>query len=331
MSVIEVFPGLRQATYRGHRLHGEQMAWTEKNCYSDFWIELLHVLELEPCALFPFTLALDFEGDQWTFFKPPLEELRDLYGIGVQELTVWRPLIEHAVEHLGSGKLIATEADSFWLPDTAGTDYRSHHAKTSILLARLDTDAGELGYFHNASYFELSGEDFVQLFRMAPLPGSTDLPFFAELVRIDRLEKRSEADLAARSLDLLRRHLARRPPTNPFACFGDRFAQDFPYLHAGGLPRYHAWAFASIRQAGAAFELAAANLRWLARLGSPGLATAADAFDTISQANKALILKGARAINSGRLVDAAPLVAEMAQAWDRGMDQLDRQLDRPRL
>lgn len=74
--------------------------------------------------MLPFTLAVDFEGDQWTFFKPSLEELRDLYGIDVQELTIWRPLIEHAVEQLSAGKFISTEADAFWLPDTAGTDYR---------------------------------------------------------------------------------------------------------------------------------------------------------------------------------------------------------------
>ena len=75
-------------------------------------------------AIMPFTLAIDFEGDQWTFFKPPHDELRDLYGIDVQELNCWRPLIDHAEEHLAAGKLISTEADAWWLPDIAGTDYR---------------------------------------------------------------------------------------------------------------------------------------------------------------------------------------------------------------
>jgi len=41
-------------------------------------------------------VAIDFEGDQWTFFKPPHEDLKALYGIDVQELYVWRPLLEHA-------------------------------------------------------------------------------------------------------------------------------------------------------------------------------------------------------------------------------------------
>ena len=80
-----------------------------------------------PVRSSPFVAAIDFEGDQWTFFKPPHAELTDLYGIDVQEFTVWRPLLEHALEHLEAGKLISTEADAFWLPDTSGTDYRRQH------------------------------------------------------------------------------------------------------------------------------------------------------------------------------------------------------------
>ncbi len=197
MSRIEVLPGLSPASYQRHSLHGEAAAWVEKNCYGDLWIELLHALKLEPRAMLPFTLAVDFEDDQWTFFKPSLEELRDLYGIDVQELTVWRPLLEHAVEHLSAGKLICTEADAFWLPDTAGTDYRTKHTKTTILLANLDVGARRLGYFHNAGYFELSGEDFIQLFRLEADPDIPFLPLFAELVRVDRLVQRPPLELAA--------------------------------------------------------------------------------------------------------------------------------------
>jgi hypothetical protein len=56
------------------------------------------------------------------------------------------------------------------------------------------------------------------------------------------------------------------------------------------------------------------------------LLPAADSFDAIAQGNKALILKGARAVNSGRPLDAAPLVNDMAQAWDRGMAALGEAL-----
>jgi hypothetical protein len=341
MSRIEAIAGLDAGTYQRHSLHdgagtdqtserGELVdrppIWVEKNCYIDLWIEALHALRLEPLAMLPFTLAVDFEGDQWTFFKPSLEELRDLYGIDVQELTVWRPLIEHAVEHLSAGKLVSTEADAFWLPDTAGTDYRNQHSKTTILLNSLDVEACRLGYFHNAGYFELSGEDFTQLFRLEHALDPGFLPLLAESVRVDRLTRYRPAELADRSWALLRRHVERRPATNPFHRFASRFARDLPQLQAAGLPHYHAWAFASIRQAGAAFDLLAANLRWQARFGHPELISAADSFDAIANGNKALILKGARAVNSGRSFDATPTFAGMAQAWERGMALLAKAL-----
>jgi len=317
-----VFPGLDTATYIPHALHGESAIWFEKNCYGDLWIELVHALGLEPRAMLPFTLAVDFEGDQWTFFKPPLDELRELYGIDVQEMSVWRPLIEHAVEQMEAGKFICTEADAFWLPDTEATDYRRQHTKTTIALANLDVEAEWLGYFHNAGYFELSGEDFRRIFRIGAPADPAFMPLFAELVRIDRLAKRADDELAALSLALVRKHFARRPTSNPIERFGERLVRDLPKLQAAGLPTYHAWAFAGIRQAGSAFELAAAHLRWLAGFGRAGLLAAADRFEAIAQGNKALILKGARAVNSGRPLDAAPLIEDMAQAWDRGMENL---------
>jgi hypothetical protein len=326
MNRIEVFPGLTPAAYQRHCLHGDEAVWPEKNCSGDLWIELLNALGCEPRALLPFTLAVDFEGDQWTFFKPPADELRDLYGVDVQELTIYRPLIEHAVEHLSAGKLIATETDAFWLPDTAGTDYRTGHKKTTIAMANLDVEGRSLGYFHNAGYFELSGDDFAKVFHLDAPEDPAWLPFYAEVVRIDRLVKRAPEELAAMSLQNLRRHFDWRPQTNPFKRFGARLAQDAPLQKEHGLARYHLWAFASIRQAGAAFELAAANLRWLAGLGHAEFAEAATQFESIAQANKALILKGARAANAGRALDAEGLVAEMAQAWEQGMGRIGQVL-----
>jgi hypothetical protein len=320
---IEVFPGLDAASYQPHPLHGEQAIWPEKNCYGDLWIELLHALRLEPRAMLPFTLAVDFEDDQWTFFKPPLEDLRDLYGIDVQEMSVWRPLADHAVEQLGAGKLICTEADAFWLPDTQATDYRRQHVKTTIVIANIDVAGQWLGYFHNAGYYELSGADFAGLFRIGAPADPTYMPLFAELVRVDRLEHRPQDELARKSLGLVRRYHARRPADNPFERFAQRIARDVADLQAGGLAHYHAWAFAGIRQAGSAFELSAQHLRWLGGLGHPLLLPAADRFDAIAQGSKALILKGARAVNSARPLDATALLADMARAWDEAMQTLE--------
>lgn len=327
MSLVQAIPGLDAATYQRHALHGDDAVWVEKNCYGDLWVEVLHALGLEPLASLAYTLAVDFEDDQWTFFKPPHADLRELYGVDVQELTLWRPLLEHAAEHLRAGKLVSVEVDAWWLPDTAGTDYRQQHTKTTIALASLDVQAERLGYFHNAGYFELSGEDFRQLFRDGTAADPAYLPPYAEFARIDRIVKRPPAELAQRSWHLLQRHFEWRPVANPFARFGPRLADDLPLLRAGGLPRYHAWAFASVRQAGAAFELAAAHLRWHAGLGRPQLLPAAECFDAVAQGNKALILKAARAVNSGRPLDAVPLCADLAQSWERGMSLLGECLD----
>ena len=47
-------------------------------------------------------------------------------------------------------------------------------------------------------------------------------------------------------------------------------------------------------------------------------AAAAD-FELIARHSKTLILKAARAVNSGRSLDASELFDEMIAAWDRGM------------
>jgi hypothetical protein len=318
---IAVLPELDASTYERHLLHAEDRVWVEKNCYVDIWIEALHALGCDPMAMLPFVVAIDFEGDQWTFFKPPHEELRGLYGLDVQELNVWRPLIEHAREHLGAGKLISTEADAFWLPDTHGTDYRRQHTKTTIVLNDLDLDHHRLGYFHNAGYFAVDGEDFDRLLRIGAAPDPTYMPLFAELIRSDRIVRRDPARLRAMSAELLRTHVARRPTENPVVRFGRRFDRDLAWLTAEGLAFYHAWAFATVRQLGAAAELAALYVRWL---GAPEVAAAGASFDQISNAAKALILKGARAVNGKRPLDASALFAEMAGAWERAMDLLTR-------
>lgn len=323
MSGQKVLPALRAAGYVRHMLHAEDRLWVEKNCYVDVVIELLHALGLEPLAAMGFCAAVDFEGDNFTFFKPDHEELRQLYGVDFQELNVWRPLLEHAQEHLGAGKFISTEANSFWLPDTSGTDYRRNHVKTTIIIADVDAAAKHLGYFHNAGYHELGGEDFDRTFRVGTEPDATVLPLFAEMVRVDRLTCRPGAALAAIALERLAVHASRRPTANPVRRWGARFAAELPQLQERGLPYYHAWAFATTRQLGASMELLAAHLRWLADARpSASLTTAADEFQRLSGGAKTFILKAARAVNSRKPLDASATFDEMALAWERGHEAL---------
>jgi hypothetical protein len=323
VSSLKVLPALRAAGYVRHSLHADDRLWVEKNCYVDVVIELVHALGLEPLAAMGFCAAVDFEGDNFTFFKPDHEELRQLYGIDFQEMNVWRPLLEHAQEHLGAGKFISTEANSYWLPDTSGTDYRRNHVKTTIIIADVDAEARHLGYFHNASYHELGGEDFERLFRVGAEPDPTFLPLFAEIVRVDRLKRLPSAALAALALERLAVHSSRRPAENPVRRWGARFASELPHLQERGLPYYHAWAFATTRQLGASMELLAAHLRWLAdQRGSAEFTTAADEFQRLSEGAKTFILKAARAVNSRKPLDASATFDEMAGAWERGQSAL---------
>lgn len=305
--------------YPRHMLHAEDRVWVEKNCYVDIWIELVHALGCEPLAMLPFVNAIDFVGDQWTFFKPKHDELQVLYGIDVQELNCWRPLIEHAEEHLGAGRLIATEADAWWLPDVTGTDYRTQHTKSSIILNDLDAENRRLGYFHNAGYFRLDGEDFARTFRLDMEPDPAFMPFYAELVGIDGLRFLSGAELKTRSAELLAKHVAEMPTDNPVERFGARFQRDLPLLQDKGLAYYHAWAFATVRQLGAAAELSALHLRWL---DAQHHAVAAEAWDRINQGAKTFILKAARAVNSRRALDASPYFDEWSRAWQAARDAL---------
>ena len=314
MTRVTVLAGLDPATHRAHPLHAPERLWSEKNCYTDLWIELLHALGMDPTAMLPFVLGVDFQGDQWTFFKPPSSDLRRLYGIEVQELTVWRPLLDHALEHLGAGRWLAVEVDAFWLPDTVGTDYRQAHAKTTVVLNHLDTAARCLGYFHNAGYFMLDGEDFDALF------GPTPLPPFAEFIAVHPHGSDAPMSLRTLSRSLCAEHLAWRPRANPVRRFGERLARDLPLLQEAGMPTYHRWAFAGIRQLGAAAELAALYLGWLHPDAPPGVAITA--FGQLALNSKALLLKTARAVHSGRTLDAGTLLEAMAADWEAAIEDL---------
>lgn len=217
--------------HASHVLHDDERSWPETNCYVDVWIEVLHSLGLEPTAALPFTLGLDFEGDQYTFFKFSLDELWLLYGVEVQELNVWRPLAEQAAEQTSLGRFFMPEVDSYYLPDTAGITYGIDHGKSTIAIDFIDIESKTLRYFHNRGYFTLTGADFDGVFRLddhAPKPGI--LPPFAEIAKLDRIARHSGPELAARSLELLRRHVGRRPRRNPIATHRARFAKDLEWL-----------------------------------------------------------------------------------------------------
>jgi len=312
--------GLTAAGFVPHPLHATERTWTETNCYVDVWIEVLHALGLDPVAGAAFTLSCDFEGDQWTFFKYPPEDLRELYGIEVAELNVWRPVADHVEEQLALGRLCTVEGDAWFLPDTRGVSYGTDHVKTTIVPAALDREARALGYFHNAGYFELAGDDFDGLFRLGDHADPAALPPYVESVRLDRV-RRDDPDLVGRAVALTRAHLARRPADNPVTRMATRMTADLPWLATQDLEAFHLYAFGLCRQCGASTELAATFVDWLDEHDGRGVPAAAVAFREVAEGAKSLQFALARVVR-GRTVDLDGILAGMAERWATAMDLL---------
>jgi hypothetical protein len=309
--------GLDPSTYAPSPLHGPDRTFRETNCYVDLWIELLHARGIDAASAMAFTCAVDFEGDQWTFFKPPPEDLLELYGIDVHEMQLYRPTIDHVVEQLQAGRTMTVEVDSFYLPDTAATAYRRAHVKSSIAIEAIDRDAEKLRYFHGLGYYEISGEDYRGVFRLGR-PFSEDvLPPYAEIVRFDSGLRLGGEELRRAARETLRRQLAHRPRRNPWVTFEERLSADLPALLAGTEEGYHAYAFATVRQCGAAFEAAASFVEWLA--ASESAQTAADALKRQVNGAKALLFRLARR----RAFDPGPALRQLAADWETAMSALE--------
>jgi hypothetical protein len=307
--------GSDPATYRPHLLHGEGRTYLETNCYTDVIIELLHACGCEPLAAFGHLVRMDFEGDQWTFFKPPPEDLELLFGVDIHEMQPYRPLPLQIAEQIELGRTIIVELDSFYLPDTAATSYRSAHVKSSVAADSIDTESETFRYFHSAGLYELKGDDYRRVFRTHGGFADDVLPPYTELVRFDAGERLEGEPLRDAAHQLLCRHLNRRPSENPFERFGAQLEEQLPVLLAGGLDEYHAYAFATVRMAGSAFEIAASHVDWL--LG-PGGAGAGQAMREIVDGSKTLSLRLARR----RAFDPRPRLDALADAWSRAMDAL---------
>jgi hypothetical protein len=284
-------------------------------------IELLHVLGLDPTAALAGSLSTDFDGHQWALFKFPVEDLRVLFGLEVDELYVWRPVIEHLADYLAEGHLLTVEVDAWYLPDTAGITYGTDHAKTGVVMQMLDREQRRLGYFHNAGYFELEGDDFDGIFYLPEGRDPRILLPYVERVTLGRVRHDDEDELFRAVVALTGDHLGRRPATNPMVRFGARLAEDLEWLASEGDEAFHPYAFATCRQAGANGEMAASFVDWLDAHDGGGLSVAADAYRSIASTAKGLEFTLARAAR-GRKVDLTGPFDEMAGAWDRAMETL---------
>lgn len=301
--------------------------WPITNCYVDAWMLILRAWGLDPLAGLGVTVAQDYEGDQFTFFKDLHEDLETLYGVVVGELSIWRALEVQLAAQVRMGRLVLVEADGYYLPDTRATSYRTQHTKTTIGIDSMDLAAGRLTYFHNVGHYELAGEDYAGVFRRLPGQDGVDdvLPPYVELVR-RRWEPLRDAALTDAAGELLRRHLRRRPDDNPIRCYREDFARQMDWLMAHP-DRFHDYAFGVFRQLGANFQLLATHLCWLAQRGVGDLHDAHAAAETISTTTKAMQFKVARIANRGQFDPCGALFDTLEASYERVMDSLTSRLD----
>jgi hypothetical protein len=303
-------------------LHDETRDWPETNCYVDLWIELLAARGFAPEAALGFTLIQDWEGDQFTFFKFPLHDLEALYGAIVQELSIYDSVEGHAIEQTARGRAVLIEVDGFYLPDTRGVSYRRQHTKTTIAINRIDPVARQLEYFHNAGSFALDGEDYEGVFAKLPQQQRDDVLFpYVEFVRFDGTALKGEA-LRAAALARLRQHYARRPQRNPVRAFAKAIGAQAETVAKRAPDFFHVYAFNTLRQLGANFELCGSHLAWLFPAGDAENAIAA--CKAISGGAKSLQFQLARAVARKRFSGLEEALAPVAEAYDALFENIAR-------
>lgn len=307
--------GLDPAAYRSHELHSPERTYVEINCYTDILIELIHARGLEPLAVIGGAARMDFEGDQWTFFKPAPEDLEGLLGIDIHEMQPYRPIPLQAREQIVAGRAVIVELDSWYMPDTAGTSYRSDHVKSSVVIEAIDVEAERMHYFHGTALYALEGEDYRGVFREATGFTGDVLPPYTELARFDAGAPLAGEELRSEARSRLRSHLERRPRTNPFVRFGEHLEVKLPELLDGEEQLYHDYAFATVRMAGSAFEALGTQARWLLDDDRGAVAS----LSSIVDGCKALSFKLARR----RAFDPTEALSELGRAWEEAFSRLD--------
>lgn len=317
LDVTAGFAGTAKLAWRGpHAWHTGARVWSTTNSHLDVWIELLHALGLEPAAALTSTLCADFNGDQWTFTSICRADLWACYGISVEDLIVWRPLLAHVVEQMDRGNAVLVEVDAFHLPDMVGSSYQREHAKTLIAITGYDRHAHRLRYLHGAAAAEVGGEDLDALVTAGI--GGAQLPPHAQIVKLDRLTQRTAAEYAQLGVSLARFHGTRIPARNPVRAFGEALRAHGAWLAGGDAEHYQRWAFATLHQCGSSFELGADVCAWLAANGEP-VASAEQHLRVLAESARSLHQRLVRVSQSGRMPDVSGTLDEMAQSWDDAM------------
>jgi hypothetical protein len=194
----------------------------------------------------------------------PQEDIERLYGLQVQELSVFDSLEDRAITQTKRDNTVLVEVDAFFLPDAHAQTYRRTHARTTIGIDVIERDARRLGYFHHTGYHLLDGDDYDGVLR----PDTAHPAFYphAEFVKRARASLGGTA-LAETSADLLCAHLLRRPAHSPVSAWRRAFAAHLDTLLARDETYASLYAANVVQQFGANFELLAHYLQWMRNQG----------------------------------------------------------------
>ena len=314
--------GADPATYRPHLLHaGEPRATTRPTATPTSSSSCCTRAATSRWPRWAPRCAIDFEGDQWTFFKPPPGRPRACSSASTSTRcspTGRCPSRSPSSSRVGphddrrARRLVPARHRGDELPPRARQDARSSPRRSTV-------DGERLRYFHDAGLTSSTGEDYRGVFRL----GARLLRRRAAALRRARaLRRRPAADgrraARARRASCCARHLARRPATNPFTRFGEHLARDLPGLLEGDrerLPRLRVRDRAHGRARRS--RSARRTSTWL--LGDAG-APAAAALRRIVEGCKVLSFRLARR----RAFDPEPVIADLAAAWDEAMSRARR-------
>jgi hypothetical protein len=240
----------------------------------------------------------------------------------VQELSIYDSVEAHAIEQAARGRAVLVEVDGFYLPDTRGVSYQRQHTKTTIAINRIDLVSRSLEYFHNAGFFALDSEDYDGVFTKLPQQSRDEILFpYVEFVRFNGEALQDQA-LRAAALARLREHFARRPERNPVRAFAKAIGAQAEAVAKRAPDFFHAYAFNTLRQLGANFELCGSHLNWLFPAGEADGAVAAA--KAISGGAKSLQFQLARAVARKRFSGLDEALAPVADAYDALFENIAR-------
>lgn len=118
-------------------------------------------------------------------------------------------------------------------------------------------------------------------------------------------------------------HFSRRPSANPVRAFAKVFPAQVEKVADRPFGFFHKYAFNTLRQLGANFELAASHLEWLDK---QGFSDARDHALKISEVAKTVQFQLARAVTRRKFDALATVLDPAADAWDGLMESLGEKL-----